>query len=55
MPPQKYIYEICVKCYGDGKVVDYVDGTPREVVACDACKGTGKVLWGYIYSQLDEE
>jgi len=51
----EYIYKVCSICLGDGLFVDFVEGTPRETEECPRCKGLGKVLWGFLQDELENE
>jgi len=62
--PIQYTYKICRHCvdgYVSGHDPEYLPEPPDEInhvhtqVMCPVCKGTGKVLWGYLLDELEGE
>jgi len=53
--PIQYIYKIC-HCT-DGLAANPDPEDPGEYIEteCPVCKGTGKVLWGYLQDELEGE
>lgn len=52
MASDKPIIQYCIQCHGTGKTHNIVtpEGQPpvEEEYVCDTCKGTGKIVWGYV-------